>query len=169
MPKLSIITVVLNAKNDLIETLSSIKKQTFSDLDVVIIDGGSTDGTLDVIQEYSDIISYSVSELDKGIYDAMNKGIKAATGDWITFLNAGDFYVDLDRLDHIFSTDVGQKSFIYGDMFLLSITGEKIRYLEAETLTKQSIAKGMIACHQAMFVRRIHCPMYRPIYGTKET
>ena len=103
-----------------------------------------------------------MSEPDKGIYDAMNKGIKAATGEWITFLNAGDFYVDSDRLDHVFTTDVGQKSFIYGDMFLLSITGEKIRYLEAETLNKQSIAKGMIACHQAMFVRRTNCPMYRP-------
>ncbi|MAH80309.1 MAG: glycosyl transferase [Rickettsiales bacterium] len=161
MPTLSIITVVYNAKTDLHKTLEELKQQQFTDFELIIIDGGSTDGTLDIIKDYNDIVSYTVSEPDNGIYDAMNKGIKAAKGDWITFLNAGDFYVDQDRLATIFSNDLTQKSFVYGDMFLLTETEQKVRYLKAETLTKKSIAKGMIACHQAMFIRREKCPSYR--------
>ncbi|RAP32262.1 glycosyltransferase [Candidatus Marinamargulisbacteria bacterium SCGC AG-414-C22] len=160
MPLLSIITVVLNAKNDLSDTLKSIREQCFKDIEVIVIDGGSTDGTDVVIADNTDLITYSVSEPDNGIYDAMNKGILAAKGNWITFLNAGDYYVSSDRLSTVFKNISTQHHFIYGDMFLLTEKGEKIRYLKAEKLTQKSITKGMIACHQAMFVRREKCPHY---------
>ena len=161
MPTLSIITVVLNAKQDLQETLESIFKQTFIQFELIIIDGGSTDGTLDVIDRYKHVIKTYISEPDKGIYDAMNKGLSHASGDWITFLNAGDTYVDPNRLDRVFKGPLDNIQFIYGDMFLLDAHGKKVRYLKAEPLTKFSITKGMIACHQAMFVRRQTCPSYR--------
>ncbi len=160
MPTLSIVTVVFNAKTELEQTLHHLQHQTFKDFELIIIDGGSTDGTCDVIKSYQHLVSFFVSEPDNGIYDAMNKGIRHATGDWITFLNAGDYYVDSDRLDYVFNAIQSQHHFVYADMFLLTESGEKVRYLAAETLTRSSIAKGMIACHQAMFVKRDFCPNY---------
>ena len=83
-PLLSIITVIYNAKDDFIDTKHSITSQTFRDFEWIIIDGGSTDGTLELIKENQENVSYWVSEPDKGIYDAMNKGIKHANGTWLT-------------------------------------------------------------------------------------
>lgn len=160
MATLSIVTVVYNAKTELEETLHHLKQQTFKDFELIIIDGGSTDGTCEVIQSYQELVSFFVSEADNGIYDAMNKGMSHATGDWITFLNAGDYYVASDRLEFVFNAIKPNHNFIYADMFLLTESGKKVRYLKAETLTRSSIAKGMIACHQAMFVKRQHCPPY---------
>ena len=93
-PKISVVTVCFNAVEGVEKTILSVINQTYPDIEYIIIDGGSTDGTVDVIKKYADHISYWVSEPDKGIYDAMNKGIKAATGEWINFMNAGDCFVN---------------------------------------------------------------------------
>jgi len=97
-PKVSFITVVFNDKENLEKTISAIKNQKYTNTEIVVIDGGSTDGTLDIIEKYKDVITYSVSEKDKGIYDAMNKGLKAAAGDYVWFMNSGDVPYNDDTL-----------------------------------------------------------------------
>ena len=89
----SIITVVLNAKKDLIETIESLRKQDFKNFEYIVIDGGSTDGTIEIINNNLDIIDKWKSEKDFGIYDAMNKGIDLCEGNYIGMLNAGDKYM----------------------------------------------------------------------------
>ena len=93
-PLLSVITVVFNGENFLEKTIQSVLSQPYDNIELLIIDGGSKDGTLEIIQKYDDQIDYWVSEPDKGIYDAMNKGIDIALGKGLFFLNAGDFFVD---------------------------------------------------------------------------
>lgn len=93
--KISVITICYNAKAEIENTLKSVISQTaFENVEYIVIDGNSTDGTKEIIEKYRDKISYYVSEPDSGIYDAMNKGIKAAGGDFVIFLNAGDFYIN---------------------------------------------------------------------------
>lgn len=92
--KISIVTICYNVENDIEQTILSVINQSYSDLEYIIIDGASKDKTLEIVNRYKDKISKIVSEPDKGIYDAMNKGIKQATGEWVGFINAGDKYVD---------------------------------------------------------------------------
>ena len=92
--KISIITVVKNAEKTIENTILSVLNQTYKNIELIIIDGVSTDGTLDIINKYKDKISYFISEPDTGVYNAMNKGIKAATGDIFYFLNANDSLYD---------------------------------------------------------------------------
>ena len=95
MLKISIVTVSYNAAETIEQTISSVVNQAYENIEYIIIDGGSTDGTVDIIRKYEDRIAYWVSEPDKGIYDAMNKGIDAATGDYIYFLGADDILLNL--------------------------------------------------------------------------
>lgn len=103
MKKVSIITINYNNREGLRRTIESVIHQTFREYEYIIIDGGSTDGSLEVIREYSDAISYWVSEPDKGIYHAMNKGVKIATGEYCNFMNSGDRFYHPDVLEKIFS------------------------------------------------------------------
>lgn len=97
-PKFSIITVTYNAAKVLEDTIQSIVTQTYKNLEYIIVDGGSTDETLDIIHKYQEHITTVISEPDQGLYDAMNKGIKLATGDYLCFLNAGDGLHEDDTL-----------------------------------------------------------------------
>lgn len=103
-PLISVITVVFNGEQFLEKTLLSIINQTYDNVEYIIIDGGSTDGTLDVIRKYEHAIDYWVSEPDSGIFGAMNKGVDAATGDYVYFLNAGDHFYSTSTLFDIFSS-----------------------------------------------------------------
>ena len=103
--KISVITVVYNDVDHIRETMESFFSQTWQDKEYIVIDGGSTDGTADIIREYSDRIAYWCSEPDAGIYDAMNKGISHATGGWINFLNSGDTYSSSNSLEQLISTE----------------------------------------------------------------
>lgn len=103
MEKISIITICYNCKNDLRMTIESVIFQNYSHYEYIVIDGGSTDGTLDIIHEYQDHIDINISEHDEGIYDAINKGILHATGEWILCLNAGDRLFDKNTLSNIFT------------------------------------------------------------------
>ena len=102
---LSIITVNLDDKSGLSRTVESVKSQNFQDFEFIIIDGGSKDGSLEVIKENETLIDYWVSEKDSGIYNAMNKGIKRATGKYILFLNSGDYLIDENAFDYDFSNE----------------------------------------------------------------
>jgi len=105
MVKLSIITINYNNKNGLEKTIESVVNQTFSDIEYIVIDGGSEDGSVEVIKQYSDKITYWVSEPDEGIYNAMNKGILRAKGEYCLFLNSGDFLANNEVLYKLFEVE----------------------------------------------------------------
>lgn len=116
--KVSVVTVVYNAVSIIEETIKSVLSQTYSNLEYIVIDGGSSDGTIDVIRKYEDRISIFISEPDKGIYDAMNKGIDKSTGNWINFMNAGDFFYSTSSVSEIFDIpedDYSKYAAVYGD------------------------------------------------------
>ena len=116
---ISVVTVCYNAADTIEKTMLSVLNQTYHDIEYIIIDGGSTDGTVEIIRKYADRIAYWVSEPDKGIYDAMNKGIKVATGEWINFMNAGDEFVDANVLDKLFfAKTVANVDVIYGNTLM---------------------------------------------------
>ena len=145
-PLISVITVSYNAASIIEQTILSVINQTYSNIEYIIIDGGSTDGTIDVIKKYQSKISYWISEPDKGIYDAMNKGIKIATGDWINFMNCGDSFYTNQIIEEIFCTPKDKYDVIYGNTNLLLPEGEYIQKGEAITSSKY-----MPFVHQASF------------------
>src|ERR1700757_1115246 len=103
MPKLSIITINFNDQLGLSKTIKSVISQTISDFEFIIIDGASSDKSLDIIKHYADKISFWVSEKDNGIYDAQNKGIAKATGDYLLFLNSGDCFYNEHIVENFYS------------------------------------------------------------------
>lgn len=115
--KISVVTVSYNAAATIEETIQSVVNQTYDNIEYIIIDGGSTDGTVDIIKKYADRIAYLVSEPDGGIYDAMNKGIAVATGDYINFMNAGDRFNGKHILEEVFdsSINISLADIIYGN------------------------------------------------------
>lgn len=147
----SVITVVYNGKEFIEDTIKSVLNQTYPYLEYIIIDGGSTDGTTDIIKKYDEKISLWISEPDKGIYDAMNKAIDKATGKWINFMNAGDYFYSKDSINKIFSTDIDIDHYatIYGDAeFRL----KNITYIVEASETSDSNG-FMPFSHQAAFVK----------------
>lgn len=103
--KVSVITVVYNDVAHIRQTMESFFSQTWEEKEYIVIDGGSTDGTADIIREYANRLAYWCSEPDKGIYDAMNKGVEKSSGEWINFLNCGDYYVNTNALQHVMESE----------------------------------------------------------------
>lgn len=103
--KVTVITVVRNDVQHIEQTMLSVLNQTYSNIEYIIIDGGSTDGTVDVIKKYADQLAYWISEPDGGIYPAMNKGLKQASGDWVNFMNSGDVFADDKVLENVFGPE----------------------------------------------------------------
>jgi glycosyltransferase involved in cell wall biosynthesis len=116
--KLSIITVNLNNAAGLQKTMESVFSQTFTDYEYIIIDGGSTDGSKELIKNNENKLAYWVSEKDKGIYNAMNKGIVKAAGNYLLFLNSGDTLYSQDSLSHFFNHSNGEE-IVYGDVYVI--------------------------------------------------
>lgn len=158
-PKFSIITVTYNAGATLEDTIQSVITQSYKNLEYIIVDGGSKDRTLDIIRQYRTHIHTVVSEPDRGLYDAMNKGIRLATGDYICFLNAGDELHEDDTLLIMVHSITGNvlPDVLYGETAIVDEEGHflRMRRLSApEHLTWKSFRKGMLVCHQAFFARR---------------
>lgn len=154
-------TVVRNGAADLEETIRSVAAQRYPRIEHIVIDGESTDGTLEIIRRHERQIAYWSSEPDRGVYDAMNKGIVASNGEWITFLNAGDTYYDGEIISDIFADPhVSLLDFVYGDVFTRDRDGSFLRRERARTFTKIALKGGLPAGHQTLFVRRSLCPNY---------
>jgi glycosyltransferase involved in cell wall biosynthesis len=150
-PLISIITVVYNGASTLEQTILSVINQTYKNIEYIIIDGGSTDGTIDIIKKYEKHLACWVSEPDEGIYDAMNKGIDKATGEWIGLLNSGDVYTQ-DVL-HIISQEVTNNPDIelfFGNMKII----HNKKYLRDEIFNGIIDCKMMNICHPTVFVKR---------------
>ena len=149
---LSIITVNLNNLEGLKKTIDSIVSQTFTDFEWIVIDGGSTDGSKELIEEYSSHFAYWVSEPDKGIYNAMNKGIVVAQGEFLIFMNSGDSFASTDVLMNV-SGFLKDADIVYGDTNLVNPDGTYSTLKYPEDISMRQMYKGTI-CHQASFIRK---------------
>lgn len=150
MVKLSIITINYNNRDGLLKTLNSVKNQSFTDFEWIIIDGGSTDGSLDVIKENKSLIAYWVSEQDKGVYDAMNKGILHANGIWLNFMNSGDTFERDNTLKDVFSEDIPETA-----QFLYSDTISKMKDGSVR-MSRQNHLKGNIIHQSSIYKKKLH-------------
>lgn len=148
--RVSVITVCFNAIQGIEKTISSVLSQSYPEIEYIVIDGGSKDGTVDVIQKYADRIGYFVSEPDGGIYDAMNKGVRVATGEWITFLNAGDTYYDSQSIEAVFSHEIPiDVDVVYG----YQVHGYSYGKFVRKQLPLTFFSEGMPFGHESSFVR----------------
>ena len=154
--KVTIITVCFNAATDLQKTLDSVLNQQYTDLEYLVVDGGSRDNTLDLLKHYKPLFDKAgkvfryVSEKDKGTYDAMNKGARMAQGEWINYMNAGDTFYDATTLQEFFSQNINQESgVIYGDTLQIFDFGSGI----AKASDYQKDNPVMPFCHQSCFVK----------------
>ena len=167
--KLSIITINRNQRTGLAQTLASVEAQTFRDFEHIIIDGASDDGSIDEIRTYAERmdvrLSYWCSEQDSGIYNAMNKGLVYAQGDYVFFLNAGDLFYDACVLEKIFGTREWDADVIYGDMLGFDATRtSQMKYAEPLTLEFfyiTSIAHQGSFTHRACFEGRVFDERFR--------
>lgn len=154
--KLSIITINLNNAQGLQATIESVLSQSFLDYEFIIIDGGSTDSSVDIIKQNSDKIHYWVSEKDRGLYNAMNKGIMKAQGEYCYFLNSGDYFVNEKVLSEIFNNSPTDSSFICGN-FITDKKGKLKKYSDYRIRDWQfslyEIFSGFLA-HQAFFIKK---------------
>jgi len=150
--KISIITVTYNAEKFLEKTIQSVINQNYKNLEFLIIDGKSTDKTINIIKKYENQLTYWISEEDNGIYDAMNKGINKATGDWINFMNAGDMLSSNTILTEVFNKTYNC-DVIYSDSFIINNKLEITKEFKAENLN-YFLKAQMPFIHQSSFIRR---------------
>jgi glycosyltransferase involved in cell wall biosynthesis len=167
-PTISIITVVFNGKETLEKTITSVSAQTYRNIEYIVVDGNSNDGTVEIIKNNSGTISRWISEPDNGLYDAMNKGLKMAKGDYIWFVNAGDQIYNAQTLEKIFGKAPDLHADIYyGEVTIIDSNGNEIgmrRQKLPEKLTWKSLKMGMVVSHQAFIVKRSLAPFYNLQY-----
>ncbi len=165
--QLSIITITYNAEQYLERTIQSIANQSVQDFEYLIIDGKSKDRTLQIAEKYKNRVNELISEPDKGLYDAMNKGLKNAKGDFVWFMNAGDEINDKDAVKRIFQSVTSNTDVLYGDTFFVDNDGN-VQGLRSEItphclpkdLKWQDMKLGMLVCHQAFIARKSIVPFY---------
>jgi glycosyltransferase involved in cell wall biosynthesis len=156
LPKLSVITIVYNNVRDIERTMLSVLNQSYGNIEYILIDGASNDGTLEIINKHKDRIAKLVSEKDKGIYDAMNKGLALATGDYVLFMNSGDEIYDKETVKRIFATAPGADIY-YGETEMYNENWQSLgrrRHQAPEHFTWQSFKYGMNISHQAIYIKR---------------
>jgi glycosyltransferase involved in cell wall biosynthesis len=168
-PVFSIVTVTRNAGKVLERTILSVLNQSCPQIEYIIVDGNSSDNTKEIIEQYASGLASRVSEPDAGLYDAMNKGLRMATGDYVWFLNAGDVLPHSNTVKELAIVAVQNRmpDILYGETDLMDINGEIIaaRRLKAPRhLTWKSFRMGMLVCHQAFAVKRAIAPEYNLQY-----
>lgn len=155
-PKLSVITIVYNNAKDIERTMLSVLNQSYKNIEYIVIDGASNDGTLDIIRKYESRLAKLISEKDKGIYDAMNKGLAHATGDYVLFMNSGDEIYALDTVERIFAS-APNADIYYGETEMYDENWNSLgrrRHQAPETFTWRSFKYGMSISHQAIYIKR---------------
>ncbi len=168
-PVFSIITVTYNAEKVLEGTIRSVVSQTYTGVEYIIIDGASTDGTMTIVDKYNPYIQTVISKPDQGLYDAMNKGLALATGDYVCFLNAGDTFHETDTLQKMVDSITGEQlpDVLYGQTAIVDMERRFLhmrRLMAPEVLTWKSFKQGMLVCHQAFFARRTLAEPYNLQY-----
>ncbi len=154
-PRLSVITIVYNNVRDIERTIRSVVDQTYTNIEYVIVDGLSNDGTLQVIDQYKSQIAKLVSEKDEGIYDAMNKGLALATGDYVIFMNSGDEFYDLETVAAVFAS-ADDADIYYGETEMIDDDGNSLgqrRHKAPAKFTWRGFKYGMNISHQAIYIR----------------
>ncbi len=154
MKKVSIVTVNYNNREGLTQTIESVKRQTFNEYEYIVIDGGSDDGSKDILLRYSSMFSYWCSERDGGIYFGMNKGLEHASGDYVIFLNSGDRFVDSKVLERIFSNTDYTEDLIVGRQLHIMKSGRrsKSRRIRSEEVNGMFFF-GNTLPHQCTFIK----------------
>ncbi|MDB5024816.1 MAG: glycosyltransferase [Mucilaginibacter sp.] len=164
-PKLSVITVVYNDLKGIEGTMLSVLNQTYANIEYIIVDGSSTDGTLEVIKKYRDRIKL-ISEKDEGIYDAMNKGLAMAAGNYVLFMNSGDEIYSSDTVAKVFAA-ADDADIYYGETEMINDDGQSLgqrRHKAPTTFTWKSFKYGMNVSHQAIYIKRSLAEPYNRQY-----
>ena len=168
--KISLITVTYNAQKTLGRCIESIVSQNYNNIEYIVVDGASTDGTLDILTQYKQHIDFFVSEPDSGIYDAMNKGIAMATGDVVGVLNADDFFTSSDILSNVALAFTEQRTdVIYGDLNYIKPLGKVARKWKAGKYKPGMFNWGWMPPHPTFYCKRIlfeQYGLYEPQFGT---
>ena len=165
-PLLTVITVVYNNVKDIERTIRSVLQQSYANIEYIVIDGGSTDGTLEIIHQFKARLAQLVSEPDKGIYHAMNKALQLATGDYVLFMNSGDEIYEKDTVKKIFSS-APNADIYYGETEMLNeqlLSEGRRRHQSPEELTLKSFKYGMSVSHQAIYIKRSLTKFYDSQY-----
>jgi glycosyltransferase involved in cell wall biosynthesis len=155
-PKLSVITIVYNNVRDIERTVLSVLNQSYSNIEYLVIDGASNDGTMDILRQYESRISKLVSEKDKGIYDAMNKGLALATGEYVLFMNSGDEIYSSKTVENIFASG-DDADIYYGETEMFDDSWQSLgrrRHKAPEAFTWKDFKYGMSISHQAIYIRK---------------
>lgn len=155
--RISIITATYNSASTIRDTLESVNAQTYPDIEHIIVDGASKDNTLDLVKKYGKRVSLIISEPDKGIYDAMNKGIKAATGDVIGILNSDDFFTSDDIISAIvFAFENNDIDAVYGDVHYVNPENlnKCVRYYSSAVFKPSLFKFGLMPAHPSFYVKR---------------
>jgi glycosyltransferase involved in cell wall biosynthesis len=155
-PKLSVITIVFNNVTAVERTLRSVLEQTYPSIEYIVIDGASTDGTLDILNKYKDGIHKLVSEKDEGIYDAMNKGLALAEGDYVLFMNSGDEIYAADTVKKVFASEPDADIY-YGETEMYNEDWQSLgrrRHQAPENFSWKDFRYGMSISHQAIYIKR---------------
>jgi len=163
-PLITVITIVYNRCEHMAATIESVLAQTYDNMEYIIIDGGSTDGTVEVIQRYEEAIDYWISEPDQGIGDAFNKGVRASTGKWVNFMNCGDRFASADTVDHIVAHVDEKADVVFGRTTVVDDKGTRI-VTHGRPFENQRLSRGMNIPHQSAF----HNTDYFRDYGLFDT
>ncbi|WP_262922317.1 glycosyltransferase family 2 protein [Salinibacter ruber] len=159
-PLVSVVTVVHNAETVITETIDSVLRQDYPAVEYVIVDGGSTDDTWEIVQSYDGGIDRAISEPDDGIYDAMNKGAGLATGDWIVYMNAGDTFASSHVLSSLQELFVSDADVVLGGVEKVLVDEYETRRFQQTPGEVGALWKRMPTTHQSVLVRREHVLEY---------
>jgi len=155
LPLFSVITVVYNDAVNLQKTIANVAEQKYPRVQFIVIDGGSTDNTVSVIRKNQQVITRWKSEKDAGIYDAMNKGLLLAKGDYINFLNAGDTFYDPHVLQRVAEqVNATNTEIVYGQALHKSKIEGNVSFIKGKMITPSALFRNVPFCHQALFVKR---------------
>jgi len=155
-PKLSVITIVYNNVKDIERSMLSVLSQTYPNVEYIVVDGASADGTRELVGKYKDRLAHFISEPDQGIYDAMNKGLALATGDYVLFMNSGDEIYAPETVADIFET-ADSADIYYGETEMYNEKWESLgqrRHCAPEVFDWKSFRFGMSVSHQALYIKR---------------